>query len=327
MSHYGTARLWHPSGVMVMLPIPCVFGEKFDYASPLEAVADAIAAGWLVEPPDAGSPTKAGEHYEAVGYVVRAAKVGVGNVIVPIIDLYRTAANESKPFLRHYLEKPSFAAAIAAFEKASGLKYESLGRYTGTGRVDRGNPLENELVTPVPKPLGVFWTLNPDYDPAETDASKKKAMRKFSRWADAEPVTTPPVKDAPKAQERPPDDDADIQRERNVADATARTRGKEAKTVDDLVAVWKDLSPDVQTRVHADFSARKTVLLAAAHRETLKAEIVAAGKVMRLSPTELILKFSIPLKLDVNRLPTWPNLTDEQLLALRRHAQHAATAN
>jgi len=177
-SECGWTKAYHPSGLLVRLPLT---GQPTDYVGMLANVTAALAAGFLAVAPGAGE----GEHKDEVGYVVKREKENQDHTVTPVIDLY--VADDAMKFatLSVYLNT---AEQVAAFEFASGVKVSALPLYIGDNKIERGGKAATDkLIIKSPRPFGVFWRDNPKYDPAEMDATKKKPKRLFSRWADQRP--------------------------------------------------------------------------------------------------------------------------------------------
>lgn len=241
----GWVKLYHPSGVLVTLPVTA---SPLDYAALLRNVGGMLAAGFLPSAPG----TEPGEHKEEVGYVVRRTKEGRHGP-VPVLDLY--PAHEATKFaaLTVYLDTPEDAAA---FERASGMRAEVIPEYIGDNKIERGkNPKTDRLVVKAPRPFGVIWRDNPRYDEAEAEATRAKGAvygvpkRKFVRWADAAPAAA-----IPAAQpEAGPDPAAEARKE--IAAITS---------LPILAAYWDTLPADLQAAVREDKDRRKAAIQAAA---------------------------------------------------------------
>ncbi|TXI12373.1 MAG: hypothetical protein E6Q76_01095 [Rhizobium sp.] len=184
---FGRVKLFHPSGVLVELPVP-VWGEEApDYGRALRAVSAALAAGWLGCAPG----LEAGEQREEAGYVVRRSKDNADNTVTPIVDLYPANDATKFAFLSVYLNTD---ADVSAFQAASGLRLSDLPMYVGDNKIERGKKRElDKLVTKAPRPFAVVLTANPKYDEKEAEAARAAGKmyavpkRKFVRWADAKP--------------------------------------------------------------------------------------------------------------------------------------------
>ena len=308
---FGSMRLFHPSGIAVELPVPVDMATKVDFRAALMAVNDALAAGWLAVP----AGLESGEDRGMVGFVVRSVHEGKGGILVPVVDLYSTAANESWQFLRVYLDDPQ---RVAAFEYASGLTLAKMQEHD-KGHLERGKSVSAKYFNTPARPFGVIFTYNPKFDPNETDVAKKKPKRIFARWVDEMPAkAAEPPKENPAVVS-----EADAQRDRDAADTIALARIDDARTDPELMAVWYDLTPDCRDRVLTPFTNRKAAINPP-DRIGLVTRITEAARKLRVKPDELISRFSVALKLDVKRLPGLPNLTDAQLMALCRLATNAA---
>lgn len=180
----GSVRLWHPSAaVQVTLPVCGGSGPQFDYALALANVSAALAAGWLASAPG----LEAGENRDDCGWVVRSQKDGRTGT-AEVIDLYLPDDKFAK--VRLYLNTPD---EVAEFERVSGLTVAKLPLYIGANKIERGKSKQTDtLVCRVPKPFGFVWKDNPDHNPDEQDATKKKPKRLFVRWADGAPPAGSP---------------------------------------------------------------------------------------------------------------------------------------
>lgn len=214
------AKLYHPSGALVTLPVPVgKAGSPEFYRVSFTAVSEAIAAGFLVHAPG----LEAGEQKEEIGYVLRRSKLNEDKTETPIIDLY--LVNDAVKFkvLSVYLNKDE---DVAAFEKASGIGLASLKEFPGTAAPERGASRQSDsYIVRVPKPFGVVLIANPKYDEKEAAAVASRGKgeiygvpkRKFVRW---EGVSTPP---------------ASTQSQRPASNATQPSPEPDAKAI----AEWK----------------------------------------------------------------------------------------
>lgn len=187
-SNYGLVKVFHPSGLLVSLPIPAATtthdATTYDYGASFAAVKAILNAGFLVTAPG----LEAGEQVKQVGYVVRRSKEG-RNGIVPVIDLYEAEEGMHFAFLSVYLNTP---AEVDTFLRVARLpRIESLPLYIGDNKIERGKKRDTDnLVLQVPKPFGVIFGANPKYNEAEAVAAKASgkpyqvARRKFIRWQD-----------------------------------------------------------------------------------------------------------------------------------------------
>src|ERR1051325_8129008 len=120
----GTAKLYHPRGPLVTLPVPSDPNEAFTH------INRCLDAGWLVTAPG----LEEGEHKEDVGYVLRGACDGM-NETTPTILLYSTNEAHSFNFLKVYLNT---ADDVAAFEYAAKVKLADLPECAGNDKPERG---------------------------------------------------------------------------------------------------------------------------------------------------------------------------------------------
>ena len=176
----GSVRLYHPCGVQVTLPV----GGRPDYAAMLDDVAAALAAGWLATAPG----LEGGESKVEIGWAVRKEKANHDGSLTPVIDLYPADEGLKFSFLSIYLNRDE---DVTAFERATGLRLRDMVVYDGDNKLERGaNPKHNNKFARLPRPAGVVWVPNPQYNEAEAQAAKaankiyKTPRRKFVRWAE-----------------------------------------------------------------------------------------------------------------------------------------------
>lgn len=172
-------KLFHPSGADVRLPLDTTAIIPVDgFRTILQSVSNALEAGFTV----AIVGAEEGEQIEEIGSVVRADVDSRDGGSVPRIDLY--LANERTKYraVSVYLNTD---ADIKAFEAVSGLSVRQLPPYVGQGYIERGKSTQTDkLIIKAPHTFRAAFIPNPKYDPAETDISKKKPARLFSRWPD-----------------------------------------------------------------------------------------------------------------------------------------------
>ena len=169
----GWVKLYSPRGPQVTLPVAMGMPDEM-----LASVHAYLDAGWCVEAPG----LEPGEHRDTIGWVVKG--VG-GDEGVPVVDLYPDHEATKYALMRVYLNN---AADVAAFEYASNLRLAQMPEYVGVGRLERGKaPQTDKMFSKPPRSFTVVWKDNPKYDPAETDATKKKPKRLFVRWLDQPP--------------------------------------------------------------------------------------------------------------------------------------------
>ena len=180
----GWARLTHPSGLLITLPVP-VHGERFDYAGALASVNAALAAGWLAAAPG----LEVGEEKEEIGYVLRRTKTNNDRSTSPIIDLYSTNDMVKHKVMSVYLDRPE---DVSAFEHASGMQLAGLSDFPGTSAPKRGaGPSSDRFIIKVPRPFTVVLIPNPKWNAEEAAAVAARGKgevygvpkRKFVRWA------------------------------------------------------------------------------------------------------------------------------------------------
>lgn len=185
-------KLWHPRGVDVRLPIHVNSSPvpADCWRAVMASVTNALEAGWLIEAPG----MEEGEHKEMIGWVARK-QTDEGT---PVIDLYVDNEQLSFKYLTVYLNR---SEDVAAFERASGLKLESIPLYVGAGHLERGASKQTDaMITRAPRPFAVASKANPRHDPNETDMKKMKPKRLFSRWPDLLPEAKT-VNPEPKARD------------------------------------------------------------------------------------------------------------------------------
>ena len=179
----GWVRLYHSSGALVTLPVPCDVRNLDCYAAAFAAVSDAVAAGFTVAAPG----LEDGEYREQIGYVVRRSKDNErDNTVTPVLDLYPASDAARFACLTVYLNRPE---DVAAFEAASGMRLDSLPVYIGDNKIERGKKKDTDrLVVRAPRPFGVVMIANPKYSESEAAAAKSAnkmytvPKRRFVRW-------------------------------------------------------------------------------------------------------------------------------------------------
>lgn len=192
----GYAKLYHPRGPCVTLPVPPDPREAFAH------ISLCLDAGWLVVAPG----MEAGEVKEEVGYVLKGS-----SDTAPYLLLYSTNEMLVFSFLKVYLDKPH---DIEAFERAAGVKLSDLPEYMGSDKPERGkNRNLDRYIVPMKIPFTVVYKPNPRYVEADAKACKernepyKKPARVFVRWGDqahGEPPAKEPAAQQPKTNGTPP---------------------------------------------------------------------------------------------------------------------------
>lgn len=179
---YAFVRVFHPrASLQVSVPIPIAAGLSIDDASRLLASVDnLLMAGWLTMAPG----LEAGEEKEDIGYVCRLDHETDGKT-TPTVLLYSVNDQLTYSFLRRYMNTPE---DVAAFEYASGMKYDSLPPYPGNDHPQRGvSPKTDRFIIKAPKPFGMVWKHNPRYKDApagqDTRSLAEKRKRDFFRWS------------------------------------------------------------------------------------------------------------------------------------------------
>lgn len=184
----GWVKLYHPSGVLVTLPVACPvenLGRFTDhYQIAFGCVSAALEAGFLVTMPG----IEAGEEIDEIGAAVKREKENRDKSTSFVIDLYANHEAVNHPVLTIYLDS---AEEEAAFERATGLKLASMPLYEGTSKIKRGdNAKLDKKICAFPRPARVAFVPNAKY--SEEEATKARAngkvyavpKRKFSRWVD-----------------------------------------------------------------------------------------------------------------------------------------------
>lgn len=184
----GWARLWHPRGTLVTLPI-----RDVTPAGSLALVSAFLDAGWLVQAPG----LEEGEEKDSVGWVLRGSHEKDGEV-TPTLILYPADERKVYPLLKVYLNNDT---EVAAFEYASKMKLNDLPECLVDKGPERGaNSKTDKFIVRAAKPFGVVFKKNPKHDPHEQDVKKKKPARLFVRWADERPA---PAQAAPAGERTP----------------------------------------------------------------------------------------------------------------------------
>jgi hypothetical protein len=188
----GYAKLYHPRGPLVSLPVPPDPKEAFDH------IAKCLDVGWLVVAPG----LEAGEQKDEVGYIVRGSHESNGEV-TPTLLLYSTNEGLAFPFLKVYLNSDK---DLDAFEHASGMRLDDFKEYVGADKPERGKSGKTDaFIVRVKKPFGVVFKSNPKYKDSDREAAEKAkqvykvARRLFVRWADQVPASAPKPEPMPAA--------------------------------------------------------------------------------------------------------------------------------
>src|ERR1019366_700910 len=194
---HGTAKLFHPRGPLVKLPVPSDPKEAFEH------ISKCLDAGWLVAAPG----LEMGEQKEEVGYIVRGECDGNGEV-TPFLLLYSSNEGMSFSFLKVYLNTTE---DTAAFEFAAKMRLKDFPVYAGNDKPERGKSAKlDSYIVKVKKPFGVILKGNPKYNEIDRAAHLTKneiykvPRRLFVRWVDQAPPAsakneappTPPAKPA-----------------------------------------------------------------------------------------------------------------------------------
>jgi len=187
----GWAKVYHPSGLQVTLPLPLEASLTPESAKAMmDSVSTLLTTGFLVNAPGLDE----GEKVETISAVVRRAKVNKDESETPVIDLYPDRANFR--ILGIYLNTEQ---DIQAFEKATGMKLSDLPLYDGDNSIERGKgPKTDKYVIALKQPVKVVFKANPKWE-GEEDMNHQK--RVFVRWMpQAQPPSDAqkPAGDAPK---------------------------------------------------------------------------------------------------------------------------------
>lgn len=184
---HGTVKLFHASGVYVLLPVPCDPDMVPDYKGAYLAVNAALEAGWLPTAPG----MEQGEEKELVGYVVRG-QIDGRDGMTDFLLLYSVDDNKKFSFLKVYLNRTE---DVQAFEAASGMKLAAIPVYVGQDKPERGkNRQVEQFFKAPPRPFGVVLKGNPKWTQEGADAAKAKnemytvPKRVFLRWDGQQPT-------------------------------------------------------------------------------------------------------------------------------------------
>jgi len=187
----GWAKVYHPSGLQVTIPLPLEAPlTPASAKAMLDSVSTLLTTGFLVNAPG----LEDGEKFEMISAVVRRAKANDDDSETPVIDLYPDRANFR--ILGIYLNTEQ---DIQAFEKATGVQLSDLPLYEGDNAIERGKGAKTDkYVIALKHPGKLVFKANPKW---EGDEDKKHPKRLFVRWM---PQAQPPS-DAQKSALRQPD--------------------------------------------------------------------------------------------------------------------------
>lgn len=248
----GYTKLYHPRGPLVSLP---VVGDT--PAAMFAYVTAMLDAGFVVAAPG----MEVGEEREMVGAVLRSSFEREGEVTDTIL-LYTADEGMKYSFLKLYLNDD---AGAESFEKACGVKLDSLPIYEGTNKPERdGTALSRKYIVKLARPVPVVFKKNPKWIQEEYDAAKaankvyKKPSRVFVRWVDAPPPTPP----------GPPGDGTPPLTDMQVAESAWKMRLEKVLAIDDinkLLPLVKAITdPPIRARVWTmcrDFATAKHWML------------------------------------------------------------------
>ncbi len=169
----GWAKVYHPSGLQVTIPLPVENAlTPASAKAMLDSVSTLLTVGFLVNAPG----LEDGEKVETIVGVVRRAKANDDGSETPVIDLYPDRANFR--ILGIYLNNEQ---DIQAFETATGVKLNALPLYDGDNAIERGKGVKTDkYVITLKSPVKVVFKANPKW---EGDEDKKHSKRVFVRWA------------------------------------------------------------------------------------------------------------------------------------------------
>jgi hypothetical protein len=200
MEPSGWTKAYHPSGLLVTLPVRV---SPTDYRAMFAAVGAIAEAGFLAQAPG----LEEGEEKETVGWCLKGEHERDGET-TPFVLLYANNEQLKHSFLKVYLNRPE---DVAAFEFAARLKLKDLPEYDGHDKPERGKSAKTDkyIVAP-PRPFGVVFKANPKYDEAKKEAAVKAGevypvpKRVFVRWADQRPEGKPaePAKPEPRDESK-----------------------------------------------------------------------------------------------------------------------------
>jgi hypothetical protein len=172
----GWAKLWHPRGVQVTIPLP-----SDSPAVMLARVSEFLDGGFLVTAPG----LEDGEQKEQIGWVLRGEHEHEGEA-TPFVLLYAASDQLTWSLLKVYLNREQ---DVLGFEGATGMKLDQLPLYVGNDKPQRGaSKKTDQFIVATPKQFGVIFKKNPKHDP-NTEEGKMKPARLFVRW---ENQTVPP---------------------------------------------------------------------------------------------------------------------------------------
>lgn len=165
----GMVKLYHPSGVEVLLPID----EAIQAAT--TQINEYVQMGYRIDPP---------EHHEQVqiGWVCRRSRIDEkrGNEI-PILDCYVDHPQMVNKYITVYINTEQ---QQHDFESMSGIALSALPFWIGKQAPERGENRETDkLIIRLPHPVLLSWKPNPKYDPnPDIPAKDRKPKRLFVNW-------------------------------------------------------------------------------------------------------------------------------------------------
>lgn len=159
---WPTCSVYHASGLKVYMPI--VAGT--DYTAIAGVVDQMLASGWRVSPPG----TEPGEEVEEIGSFVwrEVDSKERPSGFCPKVDLYKTNVGTKWAVMSLYLNKPE---QQAEFEAIAGVKLDTLPKYVGQGKLERGNRQTDHLIHKC-RVFKIVIRDNPHYDPEKAEAAK-----------------------------------------------------------------------------------------------------------------------------------------------------------
>jgi len=193
----GWVKLYHQAGAQVTLPVTLMAQITTEQAlNAYNSITAYLAAGFSVDMPG----MEPGENVEEIGWVLRKKQKNDRGDSTRM-ELYPAAPALVKKCLIMYLDTPE---QFQNFETACGVRVSALPVYVGKDSPDRGaDETTDHYIVKLPAPAKVVWKDNPNYDPAETDITKKKPKRLFVRWADIPQAQPQQATTAHPAQAQP----------------------------------------------------------------------------------------------------------------------------
>lgn len=168
--------LYTPDGVRITF-----VNEFASYAEVIAETRAALAAGFTVR--EAG--IEAGEHTESISAVMRREWIGKDDKQKRVVDLYGENPALKFKMFTVYMDT---AEDVAAFEAATGLRYDSLSIYTNKTAAERDDRNTAQLIRTLATAVKVVYRM------VERD---EKEVKEFVRWHSAAPAPQPTATPAP----------------------------------------------------------------------------------------------------------------------------------